>query len=282
MITALWHVVNEGDESVKFTFETDEKGNGTWTKLSDIELAAHASHWMSFPSDTPGIWVRLKTDRDASRVTAWFHYRNRDPREAKADEIFAGLAGIGDKEVHGGVIHARGGEFKTLHFVAGELGAYDLDASLKLAPANDPGEAAWTAKAVAIPKEVITVDAASVLYVDGKDVGVCRKEMPPMSKQVLSGPSACREVCTERDMLNAGVQSELPAENAGGMAKIRPIATHNLRIQDYASYRGLLVMTELKTTQRASTSCARRWESGAAQVLWMICKRGKPRGGAAR
>ena len=276
------HVVNEGDESVKFTFETDEKGNGTWTKLSDIELAAHASHWMSFPSDTPGIWVRLKTDRDASRVTAWFHYRNRDPREAKADEIFAGLAGIGDKEVHGGVIHARGGEFKTLHFVAGELGAYDLDASLKLAPANDPTGAAWTAKAAAIPKEVITVDAASVLYVDEKG----RWRLPKgdaayEQASPLGSERVCREVCTERDMLNAGgTFFELPAENAGGMAKIRPIATHNLRIQDYASYRGLLVMTGLKNDAagehilRSDDGKVALW-AGAVDDLW---KAGKPRG----
>jgi hypothetical protein len=40
-----------------------------------------------------------------------------------------------------------------------------------------------------------------------------------------------------------GTFYELPAENADGFAKIRPVASHNLRINDYASYRGLLVMT---------------------------------------
>ena len=55
-----------------------------------------------------------------------------------------------------------------------------------------------------------------------------------------------REVCTERDLLNAaGTFYELPADNAGGIAKIRPLATHNLQLNDYCSYRGLLVMSGL-------------------------------------
>jgi hypothetical protein len=54
----------------------------------------------------------------------------------------------------------------------------------------------------------------------------------------------CREVATERDLLNcSGTFYELPAENADGFAKIRPVASHNYRIHDYASYRGMLIMT---------------------------------------
>jgi hypothetical protein len=56
----------------------------------------------------------------------------------------------------------------------------------------------------------------------------------------------CREVATERDLFNCmGTFYELPAENADGFAKIRPVASHNLRINDYASYRGMLIMTEI-------------------------------------
>jgi hypothetical protein len=51
-------------------------------------------------------------------------------------------------------------------------------------------------------------------------------------------------VATERDLFSChGTFYELPAENADGFAKIRPIASHPFRIHDYASYRGLLVMT---------------------------------------
>ena len=54
----------------------------------------------------------------------------------------------------------------------------------------------------------------------------------------------CREVATERDLFNChGTFYELPAENADGFAKIRPISSHKLRINDYASYRGLLILS---------------------------------------
>ena len=61
------------------------------------------------------------------------------------------------------------------------------------------------------------------------------------------GPErVCREVCTERDLLNVhGTFYELPAENAGGFAKLRPVATHNRRVKDFATYRGLLVLSGL-------------------------------------
>ena len=56
----------------------------------------------------------------------------------------------------------------------------------------------------------------------------------------------CREVATERDLFSCmGTFYELPAENADGYAKIRPISTHPFRINDYASYRGMLVMTDV-------------------------------------
>jgi hypothetical protein len=53
-----------------------------------------------------------------------------------------------------------------------------------------------------------------------------------------------REVSTERDLFNAaGIFYELPSNNAGGIAMVRPITTHNLDIDDYCSWRGLMVMS---------------------------------------
>jgi hypothetical protein len=62
----------------------------------------------------------------------------------------------------------------------------------------------------------------------------------------LATARVCREVSTERDLFNChGTFYELPARNASGFFKIRPIATHNLAIQDYASCRGLMLITGL-------------------------------------
>ena len=43
-----------------------------------------------------------------------------------------------------------------------------------------------------------------------------------------------------------GTFYELPADNADGFAKIRPIASHSFRINDYASYRGMLILTGIQ------------------------------------
>jgi hypothetical protein len=93
----------------------------------------------------------------------------------------------------------------------------------------------------------------------------------------------CREVCTERDLFNAhGTFYELPAENAGGFAKIRPISTHNLHLADYASYRGMLVLAGLQVDSpgrnphwiTATDSSCMLWV-GNVEDLWQL---GKPRG----
>jgi hypothetical protein len=100
----------------------------------------------------------------------------------------------------------------------------------------------------AIPKEVVTIDEASVLVID--DSG--RRWRLPKGNEAFTDLTdagalrICREVATERDLFNChGTFYELPAENADGYAKIRPVASHNFRINDYASYRGLLIMTGL-------------------------------------
>ncbi len=96
------------------------------------------------------------------------------------------------------------------------------------------------------------------------------------------GPArVCREVATERDLLNVhGTFYELPARNAEGLAKVRPIATHNLMIQDFCSHNGLLFVTgidaetESEHIFRSDDGKAAVW-AGAIDDLWKL---GKPRG----
>ncbi len=91
----------------------------------------------------------------------------------------------------------------------------------------------------------------------------------------------CREVATERDLLNIhGTFYELPARNAQGLSKIRPIATHELAVHDYCSHAGLLFFTGLddQTTSehifRSKDGVAAVW-AGVVDDLWKL---GKPRG----
>ncbi len=147
---------------------------------------------------------------------------------------------------------------------------------------DDAKGQAWTTKNAAIPEGVLVYDAASILYADEKGRWRLPRGDTAFDTNSLLGPErVCREVCTERDLLNAGgTFFELPAENAGGFAKVRPVTTHNRRIKDYASYRGLLVLSGLRTDAegehvvRSSDGKTALWV-GAVDDLWQF---GKPRG----
>ena len=282
----LLHVRAYCGEDMVIEIQVDRRGDGQWKYLRKLAVPAHADPWLAFdPSDT-GAWIRLKTNRDCIAVTASFHYRQADLRTTEAAPIFEGIPTPGDTKVNGGLIYARGAELKTLRFVAsnpsGELGCYDLDGDLQLHRTEDADGIAWTKKNFAIPQNVLTVDDGSVLYVDAKG----RWRLPKGDGAFdnpgpLGDERICREVCTERDLFNAaGTFFELPAENAGGFAKIHPITTHNRRIKDYASYRGLLVLSGVTDEAKGEHiirsddgKCA-LWV-GAVDDLWQL---GKPRG----
>jgi hypothetical protein len=281
------HLAHQASQAVTFTLEVDIAGDGHWKKLREVKVPAGSCWWTEFTPAETGAWIRIRADRDCPGTTAFFHYRQADGRLAKAAPIFDSLASPADKEVTGGWLHVRGEDFKTLRFVAGdgngELGCYDLDGELNLRKADDPEGMRWTKQAVAIPPNVITLDAASVLYVDEKGRWRLPKGDAAFDRPgVLGEERVCREVVTERDLFNAaGTFYELPAENAGGFAKIRPIATHNRRIKDYASYRGLLVIAGVGRKAAPGEhvvlsddgKCA-LWV-GVVDDLWQL---GKPRG----
>jgi hypothetical protein len=281
------HLTHHSAGSISFKLEVDAKGDGHWSKLRDVTVAADSSVWLEFSPKEIGAWIRLTSDRDASKVTAFFHYRGEDGRPTEAAAMFAGLAKPDDKSVNGGLLYARGGDHKTLRFVPsgslGESNCYDLDVDLKLRRVTDPTGAAWVRKNVAISTPLITADAASVIYTDeaGKRWRLPKGDAAFDQTGVLGDARLCREVCTERNLLNAGgTYYELPAENAGGFIKIRPITTHNRRIHDFASWRGLLVLSGIvdgaigEHIVRSEDGKCSLW-LGAVDDLWSF---GKPRG----
>lgn len=270
-----------------FTLEVDRRGQGAWTRLRDLTVPGRGQVWTAFPRRESGAWVRLVPHRAVPRVTAFFHYRADDPRGTRARGLFDGLARARDTAAIGGLLHARGGDHRSLRCLArdaeGEIGSYDLDGDLRLRRVDDPAGAAWTATAVAIPPSPLVVDGGSVLYVDDRG----RRWRLPVGEAAFDQPGPfgaerlCREVCTERNLLHVrGTFFELPAENAGGFIKLRPIATHDRRIHDFASYRGLLVLSGLdpgargRHIVRSDDGRAALWV-GAVDDLWAL---GKPRG----
>jgi hypothetical protein len=283
---SLW-MTHRSPDPVTFTLEVDRLGNGQWRTLSKVKVPVHGSAWIGFTPSDRGQWIRLVASHDVAKVSAVFQYRGDDLRNEEASPIFSGVAGPDGQRMSGGVLHARGEEYKTLRFLAqnpsGALGCFDLDGELNLRKVEDSTGVAWTEKAVAVSPPLITHDDASALYVDSQGKRWRLPKGDPLLEQPgpLGASRLCREVCTERNLLNAyGTFYELPAENAGGFIKIRPIATHNRQIHDFASYRGLLVMSGVTEGAKSEHivsaedgKCA-LWV-GAVDDLWSF---GKPRG----
>jgi len=182
------------------------------------------------------------------------------------------------------LLHARGAEKKTLGVTVGDT-FYEMGPDMQLTRVEDPAAAPYAHANFTPPANAIALDAASVVYTDEQG----KRWRLPRGRADFDGKSphglvrVDREVCTERDLLNAGgTFFEFPAENAGGIAKVRPVATHNRALHDYASWCGLLVMSgvsadaSVKNTHliRSTDGKAAVWV-GAVDDLWSF---GKPVG----
>jgi hypothetical protein len=285
-------VKNDGPGKTIFKFEADKTGNNTWEPLRSISINPGASAFVSFSEKESGEWVRIVTDNDAV-ATAHFTYAERETRNNIPDEIFKGLAKVTDEESTAGLLWCTDNERKSLALVSGlasgsnftESGYYELDERLVLSKKNDTATSSLMLNGLAIPENVVEIDEASVLITDDKGrrwrLPKGREEYVNLTKNRLL--RICREVATERDLFScAGTFYELPAENADGFAKIRPVASHNFRIFDYASYRGMLVMTGINPSASegnehiiiSDDEKAAVW-AGVIDDLWKL---GKPSG----
>lgn len=283
---------NYSNKNVTFTIEIDRKGNNTWDFMKDIALHAGEGMYVPFESDEEGEWIRLKLSTDAV-VTASFVYSQDDKRVSRPDFIFNGLSTISSKKLDGGLLYGLGNNRRTLGVLANkydngnvsETGYYELNDSLLLKRKDDVEIANLIRTKFAIPKNVVSVEESSVLIIDDKG----RRWRLPLGNDDFKTPMEkgclriCREVATERDLFSCqGTFYELPAENADGFAKIRPISTHNFHINDYASYRGLLVMTGINISQAKGNEHVIVSDDGKAAV-WVgviddLWKLGKPTG----
>jgi hypothetical protein len=292
------HLVQDSARSVTFHFEVDRVGNGQWTPLTDVVAPPSGYVWHAFAAGDVGEWVRVSVSHDC-RATVWFEYGASDTRPVTADDrppvqgAFAGLARASQETVLGGLVRA-GDRNSGLHILAARIedgrsestGYYVLQPDLTLAKVESPDAAERLQQEIAIPTGVLQLEGHSVLYQD--DDGR-RYRMPIGNRSYLDCPEllslqrTSREVVTERDLFQcAGTFYELPARNAGGFARLRPIATHSGFVQDYCSWRGLLVLTGMEEVARVANPHVLRSDDGKCAVwlgavddLWQL---GKPVG----
>ena len=302
-----WRVLREVTVPAKFyrweSFTAEQAGE--WIRVRTDHNCDHVTvqfHYANEDWRSGGLGNGLKTESREGEAPAEPGVgaslarqvpRPPDFESASSRFVFEGVADPTTRNLSGGLIRVRGAELKTLAFAAttvadGEpsgMGYYELDGDLQLKRIEDQAAHDWLINAVPVPTDVLQVDEASVIYVD--DEGQ-RWRLPRGSSAFdqpgLLGPERVdREVVTERDLFScSGIFYELPARNAGGFAKIRPITTHNRRIKDYCSYRGLLVLTGVAADAPTDSPHIVRSDDGQV-ALWVgvvddLWKLGKPAG----
>ncbi len=245
---------NDGDKEVKFTLQTDTNGKGSWKTIKTFRVGAGESVAYSFPTNQKGEWVRVISDSD-TKATAGFAYTGTNNYEQADRALMAGFARTSSSERYGGLMWPLSDNRRALGILANktdkngktsDVGYYELDGNMNLVAKRDVPTEYYIKDRMAILKQPFTIDRGSVLIVDDRGrrwrLPVANREMASMTE---SGESrVCREVATERDMFSCmGTFFELPAENADGFAKIRPVASSDIAINDYATYRGLFLIT---------------------------------------
>lgn len=246
------HLMHGESKPVAFTLEVDAKGDGNWTELATLEVAARTDGHRILSPELSAEWIRVKTDRDVKSATAYFHYGS--PARKAEPALVASLAQAEPSlAMSEGIIRPTNSADMTLEFAASavdangkatQTGYYVIDGDLKLKKVDDAA-AEKELRTKAATKQEYEVDDASIIVKEQK-----ARYRLPKGPEVLGKASATgwrrmiREVVTERSLMNVGgTFFELPREESGGMAKIRPICTHNRQIFDFASWRGLLVLS---------------------------------------
>lgn len=286
--TSVW-IKNNGALNVVYSFDGDMLGDNSWITLKTVEVSAESSAFLTFDDSVKPEWVRVRVDKATNTTVSIVHIEN-ETRTVRWHNMFDGLARIDQNEAHSkGLLYGLGDNRRALGVWAttstGESAYYELDGNLNFEIKEDEKTARFIETKMAIPKNVVSLDGYSIKIVDDKE----RSWRLPISCYELHNDMAingslriCREVVTERDLFHChGTFYELPAENADGFAKIRPISSHPFKIYDYASYRGMIVLSGVNDENvrnehiiRSSDNKVALW-LGSIDDLWKL---GKPIG----
>ena len=287
------HLSHTTAHNVTFRFEVSD-GCGPWRELTTVTVPAAGYVFEVFSADAPGQWIRATADRDATGVTAYFHYGPSQGARTERD-LFAALADVDSTAAHSvGVVRGRGEDLGTLHVLATNIdaqgnasasGVYEIGPDMKLHVVEDAEQATYLDERVAPRGAEYSIDGHSVLVVEADQ----RFRLPVGHDKAASQTPAgfartVRELVTERAIMNAaGTLYMLPRTNSGGVRAIKPVATHNKRIFDLCSWRGMLVLSGVRDDARAD-QCARLVRSDDGKLgLWFgdiddLWKLGKPTG----
>ncbi len=272
------HLAHDSKIPVTFTIEVDEKGNNQWKVYKKAIVGEGGYAYLVYPAGIPGTWVRLKTDTDCT-ASAFFFFTGK-PHSALADPMFNTLAAANERNFNASLIRpaAHNTNLQVLPISSPDKTYLEVDEKLTfLTPPAD--STAQMNRILALRKD-FDIDAASVIVTD--KTGTFRLPKGDAAfDQPFSGnwPRGRRELESERLMLNAhGTFYEIGRE--AGYLTMRPVSTHNKKIMDFATWRGLLVLSGTKTKAKPDGHYFGPDKSnglwfGGVDDLWKL---GKPRG----
>lgn len=223
------HLHHNSEHPVDFTIEIDRAGTNQFTPLKTITVNGYAHH--AFPATEKGSWLRVTPKQAAKSATAFFQY-------APIDRRLPARPGTAPKQPAQSLLWARDGNRRTLLVRTGPH-LHEVDQTLLASKNTDANLHQWMQANLTPPADGLGSDSASIVYTDEAN----RKWRLPHGTPQPTGSRIAREVSTERDlMLASGTFYELPSNNAGGIALVRPICTHHLPVEDFCSWRGLTVL----------------------------------------
>lgn len=285
------HLRHSSDADVEFLVEADADGHGAWLPAAKVKVPARGYAFHILGKELEAQWVRLTAAGSAKAASAYFRLGN--PRRPGTPETFAALADIGHSgPVVGGIAKPAMADARKLLFAAnlcegdavGARTSWTMDGHLEFAPMGDADkENVLRTKYGVGEKPGFDVDGASVIVRDGNLRFRLPKTDAAYDRPFADGwPRGLREIVTERIHLNAhGTMYEVPYKDAGGFRRMRPICTHGKRIGDFASWRGMLVLTGLRSDAPAGEHVHKAPDDGAA--IWFgdvddLWRMGPPRG----
>ena len=277
------HLRNEGDAPVPVAIQTSD-GSAAWTDARTLEVPANG--YLHDSLDGLGApWIRLRADAASPGFTAFLHLSNPYPHAPVASlgtDRFAALADIRDTTGHSdGIVRVMPGDDLLLEFASGS-GYHRIGGPMVLQDVDDAAAEADLRADGALGQEWGSDAASAWIDEDGTRFRLPMLD-PLYDAPFLSGwARGEREAVTERKLFNLhGTFYEVPRDNSGGKRKMRALATHGKRITDFASWRGLFVLTGVLDDAAASDSLVRN-DTGEA-ALWLgevddLWQMGEPRG----
>ncbi|RFM26428.1 hypothetical protein [Deminuibacter soli] len=269
------HLSHDANREVVFTLEADVKGNGQWQFYKTVTVPAHGYRYFIFPADFSAAWIRVAASQTC-KATVFFHYTGKSSIQHK--ELFASLPNADDARQQDEVTLIRpAAHNKNLQVLTiGNKGKTYREVDERLQFSTPLADSIAQVERLLAFKKSFETDSASLVVHDHTGTFRLPKGTASLDNEVNS--RGAREIESERYMLNAGgTFFEIGRES--GFAAVRPICTHNKRITDFCTWRGLLVLSGTRNNAKHDghfygDSSGGLW-FGVADDLW---KMGKPTG----